>query len=229
MESGAIKDSAVSASSAYDAGSVGPQHGRLRNDKNGGAWCPRQMVSRDAKEYLEINLEELHVITGVRTQGRFGNGQGQEYAEEYMIEYWRPGFTAWVRWKNREGKECEGPYLVGVGCDVELECWKNTSDVEYWRKRLMLSGMALLQDVVTALDSVYQSCSYNVCEELSDNEAEACNEVADVLHRSDIEGLRIKKQSRKGLENAIKANLEQLSTARNLKPKKYLDYLFSTK
>ncbi|KAK4877691.1 hypothetical protein RN001_010197 [Aquatica leii] len=105
MESGAIKDSAVSASSAYDAGSVGPQHGRLRNDKNGGAWCPRQMVSRDAKEYLEINLEELHVINGVRTQGRFGNGQGQEYAEEYMIEYWRSGFTTWVRWKNRDGKE----------------------------------------------------------------------------------------------------------------------------
>lgn len=80
-------------------------HRRLRNDKNGGAWCPRQMVSRDAKEYLEINLEELYVITGGRTQGRFGNGQGQEYAEEYMIEYWRPGFTKWIRWKNRDGKE----------------------------------------------------------------------------------------------------------------------------
>lgn len=78
---------------------------RLRNDKNGGAWCPRQMVSRDAKEYLEVNLEELKVITGCRTQGRFGNGQGQEYAEEYMIEYWRPGFTKWVKWKNRLGKE----------------------------------------------------------------------------------------------------------------------------
>lgn len=85
---------------------------RLRNDKNGGAWCPRQMVSRDAKEYLEINLEELHVITGCRTQGRFGNGQGQEYAEEYMIEYWRPNFTKWVRWKNREGKE--------VNCEIYL-------------------------------------------------------------------------------------------------------------
>ncbi|KAF5296725.1 hypothetical protein FQA39_LY12425 [Lamprigera yunnana] len=105
MESRSIKDSALTASSSYDAGSVGPQHGRLRNDKNGGAWCPRQMVSRDAKEYLEINLEELHVVNGVRTQGRFGNGQGQEYAEEYMIEYWRSDFITWVRWKNRNGKE----------------------------------------------------------------------------------------------------------------------------
>lgn len=63
------------------------------------------MVSRDAKEYLEINLDELYVITGTKTQGRYGNGQGQEYAEEYMIEYWRTGFAQWVRWKNREGKE----------------------------------------------------------------------------------------------------------------------------
>ncbi|CAH0545928.1 unnamed protein product [Brassicogethes aeneus] len=77
----------------------------LRNDKHGGAWCPRQMVSRDAKEFLEISLEEMTVITGCRTQGRYGNGQGQEYAEEYMVEYWRPGFSKWARWKNRLGKE----------------------------------------------------------------------------------------------------------------------------
>lgn len=82
---------------------------RLRNDKNGGAWCPRQMVSRHAKEYLEINLEELYVITGARTQGRFGNGQGQEYAEEYMMEYWRTGFNSWTRWKDRDGKEVNNP------------------------------------------------------------------------------------------------------------------------
>lgn len=78
---------------------------RLRTDKNGGAWCPRQMVSKEAKEYLQIDLDELHVITGGRTQGRFGNGQGQEYTEDYMLDYWRPGFTKWVRWKNREDNE----------------------------------------------------------------------------------------------------------------------------
>lgn len=60
------------------------------------------MVSKEAKEYLQIDLDELYVITGGRTQGRFGNGQGQEYTEEYMLDYWRPGFTKWVRWKNRE-------------------------------------------------------------------------------------------------------------------------------
>ncbi|KAJ8977815.1 hypothetical protein NQ317_007516 [Molorchus minor] len=78
---------------------------RLRSHRNGGAWCPREMVSRDAKEYLEIRLEELHVITASKSQGRYGNGFGQEYAEEYMLEYWRPGMLKWVRWKNRLGKE----------------------------------------------------------------------------------------------------------------------------
>lgn len=63
------------------------------------------MVSSDAKEYLEIDLREAFVITGARTQGRFGNGQGQEYAEDYKLDYWRPGFTKWARWKNRNGKE----------------------------------------------------------------------------------------------------------------------------
>lgn len=70
------------------------------------------MVSSDAKEYLEIDLRQLHVITGSRTQGRFGNGQGQEYAEDYKIDYWRPGFTKWVRWKNRNGKEVWKQYVL---------------------------------------------------------------------------------------------------------------------
>lgn len=78
---------------------------RLRIDKSGGAWCPKHMVSKEAKEYLQIDLLVLHVITGTLTQGRFGNGQGQEYAEEYMLDYWRPGDTKWRRWRNHTDKE----------------------------------------------------------------------------------------------------------------------------
>ncbi|KAH1008410.1 discoidin domain-containing receptor 2 isoform X1 [Dendroctonus ponderosae] len=105
LESGRIQDAALTASSSYDSGSVGPHHARLRNNKQGGAWCPRHMVSRNSREYLEIDLGKLHVITGTKTQGRYGNGQGQEYAEQYMVEYWRPGLQKWVRWKDRSGKE----------------------------------------------------------------------------------------------------------------------------
>lgn len=78
---------------------------RLKIDNNGGAWCPKHMVSRGLKEYLQIDLLQMHVLTAIRTQGRFGKGQGQEYTEAYVVEYWRPGFVKWERWKNIQGKE----------------------------------------------------------------------------------------------------------------------------
>ncbi|KAI9585345.1 hypothetical protein GQX74_001192 [Glossina fuscipes] len=77
----------------------------LKTDNNGGAWCPKHMVSNALKEYLQVDLLSTHVITAIRTQGRFGKGQGQEYTEAYVLEYWRPGFTNWKRWKNTQGKE----------------------------------------------------------------------------------------------------------------------------
>lgn len=78
---------------------------RLKVDNNGGAWCPKHIVSRLLKEYLQIDLLQMHAITAIKTQGRFGKGQGQEFTESYVIEYWRPGFTKWVQWKNIQGKE----------------------------------------------------------------------------------------------------------------------------
>jgi hypothetical protein len=49
--------------------------GRIRTERLGGAWCPKHAISRDAYEWLEIDLQELKAITQVETQGRFGNGQ----------------------------------------------------------------------------------------------------------------------------------------------------------
>ena len=65
------------------------------------------MVTREALEYLEVNLHTMHVVVAVQTQGRFGNGMGQEYAEVNLLEYWRPTFNSnmWVRWKDRSGKQ----------------------------------------------------------------------------------------------------------------------------
>ncbi|KRG03097.1 discoidin domain-containing receptor 2 isoform X2 [Drosophila mojavensis] len=105
MESGAIADFQITASSAHDMGNVGPQHARLKVDNNGGAWCPKHMVSRGLTEYLQIDLLQVHLVSAIRTQGRFGKGQGQEYTEAYVLEYWRPGFEKWLRWKNHQGKE----------------------------------------------------------------------------------------------------------------------------
>ncbi|XP_044014837.1 discoidin domain-containing receptor 2-like [Aphidius gifuensis] len=101
MEEGKIPDDAISASSSYETKSVGPQNARIRQEKNGGAWCPKAQISSDIREYLEIDLTKDHLITWTETQGRFGNGQGQEYAESFFLEYWRN--SKWHQYKTISG------------------------------------------------------------------------------------------------------------------------------
>ncbi|RZF32590.1 hypothetical protein LSTR_LSTR011037 [Laodelphax striatellus] len=105
MESGRIPDEDISASSSFDSGNVGPRHGRVRTEIGGGAWCPKLQVTTEPKEWLEVDLHSVRVITAVETQGRFGNGQGQEFAEAYLLEYWRPRLGKWVRYRNNKGEE----------------------------------------------------------------------------------------------------------------------------
>ena len=79
---------------------------RLHSDASGGAWCPAKTVSRDTPaEYLEVDLTSMHVITATYTQGRFGNGRGQEYAEAYKIQYWRPGLTNFIDYHDSLGRK----------------------------------------------------------------------------------------------------------------------------
>ncbi|XP_022171653.1 discoidin domain-containing receptor 2 [Myzus persicae] len=104
MESGKILDSDIVSSSSYDYG-TGPQRGRLKYEGSGGAWCPKGMISNDGRQYLEVNLQGLHAVTAIKSQGRYGNGSGKEFVEEIMIDYWRPGSNKWTRWKGRDGKQ----------------------------------------------------------------------------------------------------------------------------
>ncbi|KAI1300258.1 Discoidin domain-containing receptor 2 [Halotydeus destructor] len=105
LESGALPSSAISASSSYSEQSVGPAFARLNLEKAGGAWCPTPQldIAVSGKEWLQINLTDRHVVTGVATQGRFGNGLGVEYVEEFWIEYSRDNGRSWHKWKNRKG------------------------------------------------------------------------------------------------------------------------------
>lgn len=77
----------------------------MKQERNGGAWCPKQQVTTEPHEWLEIDLHTMHVITATATQGRFGNGVGVEFAEGYILEYWRPKLGKWVRYKNVRGEE----------------------------------------------------------------------------------------------------------------------------
>lgn len=78
---------------------------RLNQETKGGAWCPKPQITTESTEWLEIDLHTVHVITGTGTQGRFGNGQGAEYAEAYVLEYWRPKLGKWVRYRGIDGQE----------------------------------------------------------------------------------------------------------------------------
>lgn len=77
----------------------------MRFERAGGAWCPKQPIEQNVREYLQIDLDSVHTITGVQTQGRYGQGRGQEYAEEYTVEYWRPNLDSWRKYRRWDGKE----------------------------------------------------------------------------------------------------------------------------
>ena len=38
-------------------------------------------------------------------QGRYGKGKGQEYLQQFMVEYKMPGIKDWKVYANRKGKE----------------------------------------------------------------------------------------------------------------------------
>lgn len=63
------------------------------------------MVFQEGKQYLEVNLGALHVVTKVEVQGRFGNGQGREYARHYKLQVWRPGLQHWATYTDGRGQE----------------------------------------------------------------------------------------------------------------------------
>lgn len=84
---------------------------RMRTENHGGAWCPKEQITAEPREWLEIDLHTVHMITATGTQGRFGNGVGVEFAEAYYLEYWRPRLGKWVRYRDVKGEEVS-PYIV---------------------------------------------------------------------------------------------------------------------
>lgn len=83
-------------------------------EAGGGAWCPREMVYREGLQYLEVNLGALHVVTKVEVQGRFGNGQGREFATQYKLQIWRPNMAHWTTYNDGRGEEVRVSLLCCV-------------------------------------------------------------------------------------------------------------------
>lgn len=104
LEDGRITPDQIRASSSHEPNTVGANNGRLNVDSAGGAWCPRGLVDAEATEFIEVDLKTPHLITAIQTQGRFGNGHGQEFAQAFVLDYVRPGLANYTRYLSQEGR-----------------------------------------------------------------------------------------------------------------------------
>ena len=83
MESGAIPDEDMEASSTRLSGVTGPSQGRLNNPFS--AWSPK---SNEFLPYLDIDLGSVKYITAVSTQG---HPLAKEYVRQYRLKYSNDG------------------------------------------------------------------------------------------------------------------------------------------
>ncbi|XP_057277152.1 epithelial discoidin domain-containing receptor 1-like, partial [Pezoporus wallicus] len=72
-----------------------------------GAWCPAGPVFPREREFLEVALSRLHLVTLVATQGRHAGGHGREFTASYRLRYSRDR-RRWLRWRDRWGEEVIG-------------------------------------------------------------------------------------------------------------------------
>ncbi|PFX33163.1 Neuropilin-2 [Stylophora pistillata] len=89
MESGAIKDAQITASTQWDDNHA-PQRARLNMKLTGvkrGAWLSRV---KDLKQWLQVDLGSYTTVTGVATQGRNGHWP-EQWVTKYRLQYSNDG------------------------------------------------------------------------------------------------------------------------------------------
>ena len=89
MENRSIPDNNITASSEKDANTAA-KNGRLNS---GSSWCAG---TNDTNPYLEIDLQTLHVICAVSTQG---NSQADQWVKTYKLQLSTNGST-WTDYKE---------------------------------------------------------------------------------------------------------------------------------
>ena len=91
MESGSIPDSKIAASSQLNANTPA-KNGRL-NFASGSSWCA---TTSDTNPYLQIDLQTLHIICAVSTQG---NSQADQWVTSYKLQVFTDELT-WTDYKE---------------------------------------------------------------------------------------------------------------------------------
>ena len=104
MENGKIPDSKITVSSVQSASNTPAKNGRL-NYTSGSSWCAG---TSDTNPYLQIDLQTLHIICAVSTQG---NSQADQWVKNYTLQVSTDGST-WTDYK--EG----GQLKVHVQCII---------------------------------------------------------------------------------------------------------------
>ena len=102
MESGSIPDSNITASSTLNSGTPA-KNGRL-NFAAGSSWCA---ATSDSNPYVQIDLQTLHFICAVSTQG---NSQADEWVETYILQTSADG-TNWKDYSEDAG-QVKVTYLI---------------------------------------------------------------------------------------------------------------------
>ena len=91
MESGSIPDNEITASSKRNANTA-IKNGRL-NYAAGPSWCAK---GNDRNPYLQIDLQTLHIICAVSTQG---NSRANQWVKTYKLQLSTNGST-WTYYKE---------------------------------------------------------------------------------------------------------------------------------
>ena len=93
MENGTIFDSEITASSELNV-STPAKNGRL-NYTLGSSWCAATI---DSNPYLQIDLQTLHIICAVSTQG---NSQADQWVKTYTLKLSKDGVSSsWTDYKE---------------------------------------------------------------------------------------------------------------------------------
>ena len=90
MESGAIADDQISASSQWDAihGWVRSRLNLQTDSRGNGGWSAKR---NDANQWIQVDLSKILTVKGVATQGRVGTSL--QWVTKYKLQYSDDGQT----------------------------------------------------------------------------------------------------------------------------------------
>ncbi|KAI8510753.1 hypothetical protein Bbelb_116690 [Branchiostoma belcheri] len=101
MESGAIPDDSITASSTYGFNRE-PYRGRLNGVAGVGAWA---VLTNTIGEWLQVDLGEMETVTGTIIQGRYGVLHNvDQWVTSYKLQYSVDGLS-WITYASSDGSE----------------------------------------------------------------------------------------------------------------------------